>query len=132
GLHYEKGWSFRSNVFIQIGEPVKLSGEEIEERMEEIKTTLESVYDDEYKFTKPKKSIFRSFIFSPIILVFFIFNLPVMCIPYFVGKKFADDKNVIALWRILSGVPVFIVQSLIYICLGFTYPIILGVYAIVT
>lgn len=132
GLHYEKGWSFRSNVFIQIGEPVKLSGEEIEERMEEIKTTLESVYDDEYKFTKPKKSIFRSFIFSPIILVFFIFNLPVMCIPYFVGKKFADDKNVIALWRILSGVPAFILQLLIYICLGFAYPIILGVYVIVT
>ncbi|BDH60472.1 hypothetical protein MTP04_06020 [Lysinibacillus sp. PLM2] len=132
GLHYEKGWSFRSNVFVQIGVPVKLSGETIDEKIEEIKNTLENVYDDEYTFAKPKKSILRSIIFSPIILLFFIFNLLVMCIPYFVGKKFADDKNVIALWRILSGVPVFLVQLLIYVCLGFAYPIFLVVYVIVT
>ena len=45
-----------------------------------------------------------------------------LAIAYFAGRRFADDTNVIALWRILTGVPAFIlwvaVSVLIFVALG--------------
>lgn len=35
-------------------------------------------------------------------------NLPAFLAGWFAGKKFPDDRNVISLWKILVGVPVFI------------------------
>jgi len=132
GLHYEKGWSFRSHVFVHIGEPVTLVGKNKKEKTEEIKSHLERVYDDHYEFRKPKKNLFLAIILFPIIFLFFIFNLLVFVIPYAVGKKFADDLNVIALWRILSGVPTFILQTIVYLVLALWNPWILAGYLLIT
>lgn len=132
GLHYEKGWSFRSHVFIQIGEPVTLTLNNKKETTEEIKNQLELVYDDGLQFKEPKKNPLLAISLFPIVLLFFLSNLLVLLIPYYVSKKFADDNNVIALWRILSGVPIFILQSIIYIGFSIFYPFLLVGYLIIT
>ncbi len=38
-------------------------------------------------------------------------NLPPLVIAWWAGRHFPDDRNVIALWRILTGVPVFILWA---------------------
>lgn len=38
-------------------------------------------------------------------------NLPPLAIAWWAGRRFPDDRNVIALWRILTGVPVFILWA---------------------
>ena len=40
-------------------------------------------------------------------LVGLLLNLPPLLAAWFAARKFADDRNVIALWRILVGLPVF-------------------------
>lgn len=132
GLHYEKGWSFRSRVFVHVGEPTAIVGETVEEIVDEVKSHMEQVYDDDYEFEKPRKNRLLAVSLFPIILLFFIANLLVMVIPYFIAKKFADDNNVIALWRILSGVPTFILQSLMYVVAAFWCPWILVGYALIS
>lgn len=132
GLHYEKGWSFKSDVFVNIGEPVTLVGKNKKEKTEEIKVHMERVYDVNFQFKKPKRNLFLAICLLPLILLFFISNVLVFVIPYVVGKKFADDLNVIALWRILSGVPTFILQSIIYLSLTLWNPWILPVYLVIT
>ncbi len=44
---------------------------------------------------------------TPIVLAGFVANLPPLLAGGLAAKKCADDRNVIALWRILVGVPVF-------------------------
>lgn len=131
GLHYEKGWSFRSRVFVHVGEPAAIVGETVEEIVDEVKSHMERVYDDDYEFEKPPKNGLLAVSLFPIILLFFIANLLVMVIPYLIAKKFADDNNVIALWRILSGVPTFILQSLMYVVAAFWCPGILVGYVLI-
>ncbi len=111
---------------------LRLTGKSKKEKTEEIRTHLEHVYNDNYQFKKPKKNRLLAISLFPIILLFFISNLLVLMIPYFVGKKFADDDNVIALWRILSGVPSFILQSIIYIGLTVINPLLLVGYLLIT
>lgn len=119
GLHYEKGWSFRSNVMIHIGEPFTISGKNTGEIVNEIKKQMERVYDDDYQFPKPKRNVFLGICLTPIILLFYLANLIALLIPYFVAKKCADDVNVITLWRLLSGIPAFFLQLILYIILAF-------------
>lgn len=132
GLHYEKGWSFRSRVFVHVGEPVEIVGESIPEIVDEVRSYMERVYDDDYEFEKPKKNGLVAIALFPIILLFFIANLLAMLIPYLIAKKFADDNNVITLWRILSGVPTFILQTIIYIVVAFWCPWILVAYMLIS
>lgn len=132
GLHYEKGWSFRSKVLVQIGEPITLVGKNKKEITEEIKIQLESVYDDHYEFNISKRNRLIALGLFPIILLFFIANLIALLIPFIIAKKFADDNNVISLWRILSGVPSFILQLMIYIGLSFWKPWLLVGYVTIT
>lgn len=40
-----------------------------------------------------------------------LLNLPPLAVAWWAGKRFPDDTNVIALWRILTGVPVLIVWA---------------------
>lgn len=132
GLHYEKGWSFRSKVFVHIGEPVSLVGNDKKKMTVEIKSQLERVYDDHYEFNVPKRNRLLAFSLFPIVLLFFVTNLLALIIPYFVAKKFADDNNVITLWRILSGVPSYILQSLMYIVFFIWNPWLLVGYLFIT
>lgn len=44
---------------------------------------------------------------SPIVLVAIVLNLPAFAAGWYAGKKFPDDRNVISLWKILAGAPVF-------------------------
>ena len=38
-------------------------------------------------------------------------NLPPLAVGYFSARRFADDTNVIAQWRILTGVPCFVLWA---------------------
>lgn len=59
---------------------------------------------------------------GPIVLTGALANLPPLLAGWFAGKKFADGRNVIALWRILVGLPVF----LLWFCLA---ALVLAIYA---
>jgi hypothetical protein len=42
-----------------------------------------------------------------IVVVAVAFNLPPFVAGWYAGRKFPDDRNVISLWKILVGVPIF-------------------------
>jgi 1-acyl-sn-glycerol-3-phosphate acyltransferase len=46
---------------------------------------------------------------GPIVLAGALVNAPPLFLGWLAGRKFADGRNVIALWRILVGLPVFVV-----------------------
>ena len=52
---------------------------------------------------------------TPIILIALIINILPITACLFVSVKMADDTNVIALWRILTGAPLFALQFIIYL-----------------
>ena len=45
---------------------------------------------------------------GPIVLAGIVMNLPPLLVAWLAARKLADDLNVIALWRILVGLPVFV------------------------
>ena len=47
-------------------------------------------------------------IISPFVFAAILINLPALAAGWVAGEKFPDDRNVISLWRILVGVPVFV------------------------
>ena len=49
---------------------------------------------------------------APLVLAGALLNLPPLVAGCWAGKRFPDGRNVISLWRILVGVPVFIVWAL--------------------
>ncbi len=71
---------------------------------------------------------------APIVGAALLLNLPPFLAGWFAGQKFPDDRNVISLWRILVGIPVFAiwigVVSLLLILEGKL--LLLGLYAAVT
>ncbi|MDB6039359.1 MAG: hypothetical protein JWM99_3200 [Verrucomicrobiales bacterium] len=48
-------------------------------------------------------------ILSPIPLAAAILNLPPILLAFWAGRKFPDDRNVISLWKILVGIPSFVI-----------------------
>lgn len=40
-----------------------------------------------------------------------LLNLPPLAVAYWAGKRFPDDTNIIALWRILTGVPLLLLWA---------------------
>ena len=48
-------------------------------------------------------------VIGPVVLVGATINLPPLLGGWLAARKFADDRNVIALWRILIGLPLFVV-----------------------
>ncbi len=44
---------------------------------------------------------------SPVVLAAVMLNLPPFLAGWYAGKKFPDDRNVVSLWKILAGVPIF-------------------------
>ncbi|MFT9849241.1 1-acyl-sn-glycerol-3-phosphate acyltransferase [Aneurinibacillus sp. REN35] len=73
-----------------------------------------------------------------LVLLFCILNGLPLVGGYVAAKKMADDTNVIALWRILVGTPLFLLQLVCYILLSlllFSLPtagLLMGVYAAIT
>jgi hypothetical protein len=54
---------------------------------------------------------------APIVAAALLLNLPPFLAGWFAGRKFPDDRNVISLWRILVGIPVFVLWAAA-VCLG--------------
>jgi 1-acyl-sn-glycerol-3-phosphate acyltransferase len=52
-------------------------------------------------------SIAALFVISPVVLAAMAMNLPALAAGRWAGRTFPDDRNVISLWKILVGVPVF-------------------------
>lgn len=48
---------------------------------------------------------------SPVVLVGILLNLPPFLAGWFAGAKFADDTNVISLWKMMVGVSLFAIWS---------------------
>jgi 1-acyl-sn-glycerol-3-phosphate acyltransferase len=47
-------------------------------------------------------------VLSPVVLAAILFNAPAVMAGFYAGKKFPDDLNVISLWKILVGIPLFL------------------------
>lgn len=64
-------------------------------------------------------------VLSPIVGAAMLLNGPPMLAGYFAGKTLPDDVNVISLWKILVGIPVFLLWILLAcgLCLGIGKPI---------
>jgi 1-acyl-sn-glycerol-3-phosphate acyltransferase len=71
---------------------------------------------------------------GPLVLAAIAVNLPPFVAGLWAGQKFPDDRNVISLWKVLVGVPVFVLWiaavTLATVCLG-KLPWLAG-YALVT
>jgi 1-acyl-sn-glycerol-3-phosphate acyltransferase len=50
---------------------------------------------------------------APLVLAGVLVNFPPLLMGWFAGKKFSDDRNVIALWRLLIGLPIGLIWSLL-------------------
>ena len=50
-------------------------------------------------------------VLGPLVLAAIAVNLPPVLAGWFAGKKFPDDSNVISLWKILVGVPLFVLWA---------------------
>ena len=46
-------------------------------------------------------------VICPIVFAAIALNLPALIAGWYAGKKFPDGRNVVSLWKILVGVPVF-------------------------
>jgi 1-acyl-sn-glycerol-3-phosphate acyltransferase len=57
--------------------------------------------------------VFALLLLAPIVLGAIVLNLPPFLAGWLAGEKFPDDLNVISLWKILVGIPVF----LLWICI---------------
>lgn len=56
---------------------------------------------------------FRLLLLSMALLPAWILNLPTCLGAFILARKFADDTNVVTLWRILTGLPIFILQTVL-------------------
>jgi 1-acyl-sn-glycerol-3-phosphate acyltransferase len=52
-------------------------------------------------------------VLGPLVLAGVIMNLPPFLAAWWAGKKFPDDRNVISLWKILVGLPLFVIWVLL-------------------
>lgn len=51
--------------------------------------------------------VLAAFVIAPFVLAAIVLNLPAFAAGWFAGRKIPDDRNVISLWKILVGIPVF-------------------------
>lgn len=59
-------------------------------------------------------------VLGPIVLAGAMVNLPPLLAGWLAARQFADDRNVIALWRVLVGLPLFVIWfSLVTLLLAF-------------
>ena len=62
----------------------------------------------------PWAYVFLTIVFAAPVVAGAIVNLPPIAFAWWAGRRFADDRNVIALWRILTGVPLFVLWTLLW------------------
>lgn len=55
---------------------------------------------------------------APAVLFAALFNCVPLLTGYWAGKAFPDDRNVISLWRILVGIPFFVINVLVLVVLA--------------
>jgi 1-acyl-sn-glycerol-3-phosphate acyltransferase len=55
---------------------------------------------------------------APLVMAGFLVNVPPLAVAWWAGKRFPDDANVIALWRILTGVPVLVLWAAAWCAVG--------------
>ncbi|MEO5712438.1 MAG: 1-acyl-sn-glycerol-3-phosphate acyltransferase [Luteolibacter sp.] len=58
---------------------------------------------------------FALLVLGPLVLAGALVNFPPLLLGWLAARKFADGPNVIALWRILIGLPVFVVWAVLMI-----------------
>ena len=66
----------------------------------------------------PWAYVFATLLVAPFVLTGFLINLPPVIIADWAGRRFSDDTNVIALWRILTGVPLLVLWAIAVCVLG--------------
>ena len=66
--------------------------------------------------------VLRFLLLTPMVCLFFAANLLPLLGGYCAGRIMADDDNVVTLWRILAGVPLWGVQMAIYLGLAICFP----------
>jgi len=55
-------------------------------------------------------------VLGPMVLAGALVNFPPLLIGWLAARKLADNLNVIALWRILAGLPVFVIWAVLMVC----------------
>jgi len=71
---------------------------------------------------------------APMIVLGAALNAPPLLASYWAGRRFPDGRNVIALWRILVGVPAGVLWAT-FVCVGLVLagrPVWIGIYAALT
>ena len=73
-------------------------------------------------------------VIGPVTLAGWLLNAPPLLAGGWAGRKFADGPNVITLWRMLVGVPVFIIWAAIVslTCALLGHPAWIAAYAVIT
>ncbi|MBN1914820.1 MAG: MFS transporter [Parachlamydiales bacterium] len=87
--------------------------------------SLQSLVESKYILSKNKWfALLTNLLTFPIIAVGFLVNLPPLFFGYLAGKIFSDARNVVSLWRIIIGFPVFFLWMalLFYLCISFHQP----------
>jgi len=56
-------------------------------------------------------------VLGPLVLAGSLVNFPPLLVGWLAARKLADDLNVITLWHILVGLPVFVIWSVLMVCL---------------
>lgn len=56
-------------------------------------------------------------ILGPLVLAGMVVNFPPLVLGWIAGWKLADDRNVIALWRLMVGLPIFLIWSVMVVVL---------------
>ncbi|HVV71741.1 MAG TPA: hypothetical protein VHI52_09620, partial [Verrucomicrobiae bacterium] len=116
-----------------IPEPISAAGEELENRLRGKRLLLHQNVP-----LVPMGSLLlyslALFVFGPIVLAAMLLNAPPLAAGFLAGKKFPDDINVISLWRVLIGIPVFILWMgfIGAACIGLGHPFWLLPYAVLT
>jgi 1-acyl-sn-glycerol-3-phosphate acyltransferase len=75
--------------------------------------------------------VFALLILSPVVLAAMLLNAPPLLAGFLAGKKFPDDVNVISLWKVLVGIPTFLIwmSAVCITCILMGKPVWLLVYA---
>jgi len=55
----------------------------------------------------------RVLLLTMFVLPALLLNLPTCLGAFLIARRYADDTNVVTLWRLLSGTPIFVLQSLL-------------------
>jgi hypothetical protein len=78
--------------------------------------------------------LFALALLAPVMAAAIALNFPPFAAGWFAGKKFPDDRNVVSLWKVLVGIPAFLLWIVLVtiLCLFQGRPMWLAIYALLT